>query len=96
MTGLGFVPALPRVTRPRGPWGWGSGMLIQCGPPDARCVMLVLIADADADADEGQDGNGAEDEDVVAWCVVSLVYNTLPGDERRRTGQVDCVCCYAA
>lgn len=54
MTGLGFVPALPRVTRPRGPWGWGSGMLIQCG----LLGQFVLIADADADADEDQDGDG--------------------------------------
>lgn len=38
MTGLGFVPALPRVTRPRGPWGWGSGMLIECG-----LLVLVLV-----------------------------------------------------
>lgn len=61
MTGLGFVPALPRVTRPRGPWGWGSGMLIQCslhlGSLLLGSVMFCAAdADADADADEDRDG----------------------------------------
>lgn len=70
MTGLGFVPALPRVTRPRGPWGWGSGMLIQCG----LFGQFLLVADADADAD-GDGGRGCRD--FVRGCHSCTGYLTL-------------------
>ena len=77
MTGLGFVPALPRATRPRGPWGWGSAVLIQCGLHGASYLMCDACADAeltltrtkDGDGDGDGDGDEDEDEDVVTWCV---------------------------
>ena len=56
----------------------------------------VLDADADADADGTRPGNGDEDEDVVTWCVgvtlcvvlyCTLRDTSLPGAERRQTGQ---------
>lgn len=78
MTGLGFVPALPRVTRPRGPWAWGSGMLIQCSllgqagttvVLGVRCSALMLmpmLTLTRARTGTGDQGRGCRD--LVRGC----------------------------